>query len=182
MATVGWLLTLGLAAVFAWSSLTKILRPERWTADVRRYRLPQAMKRIVVLVVPWVELAIAAALLAGWTNFGGTLAFLVLAAFSLAIIRLHRILATKAVPCGCLGSTSSRDYRLLLARNALLALAALVLVTAVPADSEQRYPAASGGTVVLAAIVLIAAASAWATFYATHVYPRDTSASLTRHG
>ena len=63
MATVGWLLTLGLAAVFVWSSLTKILRPERWTADVRRYRLPQAMKRIVVLVVPWLELAIAVALL-----------------------------------------------------------------------------------------------------------------------
>jgi hypothetical protein len=182
MATVGWLLTLGLAAVFAWSSLTKVLRPERWTADVRRYRLPQAVKRIVVLVVPWLELAIAVALLAGWTNLAGTVAFVVLAAFSLAIIRLHRILATKAVPCGCLGGTSSRDYRLLLARNALLALAALVLVSAAPADSDQRYPVASGGTVVLAAILLIAAASAWAIFYAAHVYARDAGTSMTRHG
>jgi hypothetical protein len=182
MATVHWLLTLGLAAVFAWSGLAKVVRPERWTADVRRYRLPQSMKRIVVLIVPWIELTIAVALLAGWSRFGGTLAFLLLAAFSLAIIRLHRILATKAVPCGCLGGTSSRDYRLLLARNALLALGAFLLVAVVPSDSNGRYPAASGPTVVLAAVVLIVAASAWAILYATRVYPHNASPPLSRNG
>jgi uncharacterized membrane protein YphA (DoxX/SURF4 family) len=182
MATVGWLLTLGLATVFAWSGLTKIARPERWTADVRRYRLPQSMKRIVVLVVPWIELTIAVALLAGRSRFGGTLAFLLLIAFSLAILRLHRILQTKAVPCGCLGGTSTRDYRLLLIRNGLLALGALLLVAVVPSDSGERYPVASRATVLLAAVLLIAAASAWAIFYAAHVYPRDMSASTTRNG
>jgi hypothetical protein len=182
MATVVWVLTLGLAAVFAWSGLTKILRPERWTADVRRYRLPQSMKRIVVLTVPWIELTIAVALLAGWPWIGGTVALVMLGAFSFAIIRLHRILGTKAVPCGCLGGTSKRDYRLLLLRNALLAFGAFVLVAAVPNHFDERYPAASGAVVLLAAVLLIAAASAWAIFYAARVHPRVASESTSRNG
>jgi hypothetical protein len=182
MATVVWVLTLGLATVFAWSGLSKILRPERWTADVRRYRLPQSLKRMVVLIVPWIELTIAVALVAGWTWFGGTVALVMLGAFSFAIVRLHRILETKAVPCGCLGGTSSRDYRLLLLRNALLALGAFVLVVAAPSDSNDGYPAASGTAVFLAAVLLVAAASAWSIFYAARVYPHATSEPMSRNG
>jgi hypothetical protein len=173
MATLRWVLTLAVAGVFGWSSLVKIARPERWAAAVRGYRLAQPVKRVAVLVVPWLELGIALAVVTGRSRAGGVFALLVLVTFSGAIIRLQRILATKAVPCGCLGGNANRDYRVLLARNGLLAAAALVLAVFAPPDHGWGWhPAASAGATVLAVAVLIGAATVWALWCWTVWYAR----------
>jgi uncharacterized membrane protein YphA (DoxX/SURF4 family) len=179
MATLRWVLTLVLAGVFTWSSALKIFRPIQWTADVRRYRLPQPVKRVTVLAVPWVELAVAVLLLTGHTRVGAAIALLAFVVFSFAIVRLHRVLASNTVPCGCLGSTTARDYRGLLARNAGLAAAATVLVAFAPTRHGWALHAAWNSLTMAGAVVaLTAAALLWSARYILVLWSRGDDGSL----
>ena len=87
MSTLRSILSLCGAGLFLWSGLVKLARPARWTEHVRRYRLPQPVKRGAVLLVPWIELFIAVALIAGRTRLAGVVAVALLGAFSIAILR-----------------------------------------------------------------------------------------------
>jgi hypothetical protein len=179
MATLRWVLTLVLAGVLTWSSAVKILRPIQWTSDVRRYRLPQPLKRIAVLAVPWIELAVAVLLLTGHTRIGAAIALAALVVFSVAIVRLHRVLASTAVPCGCLGSTTARDYRVLLARNAALAAVATVLVAFVPTRRGWAVHAGWNSLTMAAAVLTLAAAAlVWSARYVLVLWPRSGDGSL----
>ena len=84
---------------------------------------------MVFLLLPWIELGIAVALIAGAARWGAVLAIGLLGIFCVAIARARLLLGTDKLGCGCFGGTRIRDYRLLLARNvALAALAAVVSV------------------------------------------------------
>jgi hypothetical protein len=117
-----------LAATFGWSGSLKVLRAQRWRLDLVSYRLNRPLRAAGFLVLPWVEVGIAGALVAGAARTGAVLALGLLGIFCVAIVRARLLLGTDKLGCGCFGGARIRDYRLLLARNvALAALAAVVL-------------------------------------------------------
>ena len=119
-----------LAATFGWSGSMKILRAERWRLDLISYRLNRPLRAAGFLLLPWVEVGIACALVTGAARTGAVLAIGLLGIFCVAIIRARLLLGTDNLGCGCFGSARTRDYRFLLARNlALMALAAVVVST-----------------------------------------------------
>lgn len=128
-----------LAATFAWSGSMKVLRAERWRMDLVSFRLNRPLRAAGFLLLPWVEVGIAGALVAGAARTGAVLAIGLLGIFCLAIVRARVLLGTDKLGCGCFGGARIRDYRLLLARNVALAALAGALV------SSGRDPSAARG-------------------------------------
>ncbi len=134
-----------LAVAFGWAALAKVARLQAWRRTLAGYRLPEALERAVLGVVPLAEGTAAVLLVAGddVTRSGAALVVALLSAFSLAVLRARRIQGDR-LPCGCFGGSGRRDYRLMLARNALLGgLAAAVLLVPRVASFELEAPDAS---------------------------------------
>jgi hypothetical protein len=85
----------------------------------------------------------------------GAIALVLLVAFSAAIVRT-RIRGGRRVACGCFGGARSRDYRVLLARNVLLASVAAVAVQA-PARPPALWPGVPQAGETLPAVLTIGA-------------------------
>jgi hypothetical protein len=120
-----------LAIVFSWAALSKIWRPRWWRGNLASYRLPSPVYRASLAGIPWLELAVAACFVGGAPKFGAVCAVALLVLFSWAIVRARRTQDGNLMGCACFGGTRRYDYRLLLARNAVLAGASIVaLVTA----------------------------------------------------
>lgn len=148
-----------LAVAFVWAALAKASRPPAWRSALLGYRLPDQLVTPALVGVPVVEVVAAFLLAAGGaaTKAGAALAVALLAAFSLAVLRARRLEGDR-LPCGCFGGTGSRDYRLMLVRNAFLgAVAAAVLLVPRLARYELEVP--SSGEVVPALLVAGAAAA-----------------------
>jgi hypothetical protein len=128
-----------LAATFAWSGSMKVLRAERWRLDLVSYRLSRPLRAAGFLLLPWVEVGIAGALVAGAGRTGAVLAIGLLGIFCAAIVRARLLLGTDKLGCGCFGGARIRDYRLLLGRNVALGALAAVVV------SSGSYPSAAQG-------------------------------------
>ncbi|MDQ3957273.1 MAG: hypothetical protein M3273_03005 [Actinomycetota bacterium] len=111
--------TFFLALAFGWAALAKAFRPSAWRRALRGYRLPGPVETIAAWAVPAAEALVAGLLIGGPARAGGALAVALLSAFSIAILRARRLGGGK-LPCGCFGGAGSRDYRLMLVRNALL--------------------------------------------------------------
>jgi hypothetical protein len=114
-----------LAVVFAWAAVSKLARPRAWRRSLASYRLGAPLERSATVAIPLVELGIAALPLVGLPTVAGCAALGVLIAFCVAIV-LARVRAGRDLDCACFGGARLRDYRALLARNALLALVAVV--------------------------------------------------------
>jgi hypothetical protein len=150
-----------LAATFAWSGSMKILRSERWRLDLVSYRLNRPLRAAGFLLLPWVEVGIAGALVAGAAKAGAVLAIGLLGIFCVAIVRARLLLGTDKLGCGCFGGARIHDYRLLLARNIALAALAAVVVSSGGDPSAARGLDLGGPSALLwlmSAIALIAAA------------------------
>jgi hypothetical protein len=128
-----------LAATFAWSGSMKVLRAERWRLDLVSYRLNRPLRAAGFLLLPWVEVGIAGALVAGAARTGAVLAIGLLGIFCIAIVRARLLLGTDKLGCGCFGGVRMHDYRLLLGRNVALAALAVVVVF------SERDPSAARG-------------------------------------
>jgi uncharacterized membrane protein YphA (DoxX/SURF4 family) len=153
--------TLLLAAVFTWAGLTKVLGPRRWSRDLQAYRLSRPFRAVGLLLVPWLELLVAAVALTGPPRWAAALVLALLAAFSIAIARARVLAGTNQLACGCFGGNATRDYRLLLLRNGLLAVPAVhVLVSEAP--SEPLVDLGAGLRVgILGGLTLAATAWIW---------------------
>ncbi len=75
-----------------------------------------------------VEGAVPILFIFGASRAAGALSLALLSAFSLAVLRARRLEGDR-LPCGCFGKTTSRDYRMMIVRNALLATAAAVALS-----------------------------------------------------
>jgi hypothetical protein len=140
-----------LAACFAWAGFAKLVRPRRWRAALGTFAASRPV-RVATFAVPAAELC-AAALLIADVRAGAAFAALLLAIFTVAILRARSRTGDR-LPCACFGPSRRRDWRALVARNALLGLAALlVLVTGQGSLPEQGL---SGGEDVLAAALAAA--------------------------
>jgi uncharacterized protein (DUF486 family) len=130
-----------LATTFAWAAVAKAVRPSAWSASLSGYGFSGPLARVVAVAVPVAEIGVTALSVAGLRSIGAALALALLSGFSFAILRATRTRGDR-LPCGCFGGTKERDFRLMLLRNALLAvLAAVVLV------GQQLHPASLHGTV-----------------------------------
>jgi hypothetical protein len=89
----------------------------------------------------------------GLGSTAGLLSLVVLGGFSVAIVAA-RIGGGRRLACGCFGSGLERDYRLLLARNAVLALVALVAWTRGADASRVGGLGTPGGSDLVPAILV----------------------------
>lgn len=115
---------LGLAFLLAGGS--KLAAGRAWTAMAADLGAPA----VTIPVVPWVELAVGAALIAQLVvPFPAVLALVLLVAFS--VLMLIRIREGRRPPCACFGAwTASPIGARHLSRNAVLAVLAILAMWA----------------------------------------------------
>jgi hypothetical protein len=111
---------------FAWSAAAKFVAPAVWRRTLSAHALPPPVTRVAAATVPLSEMAVPALAILGAPSAASGVALVCLAAFSAAIVRTRVRGGDRVVSCGCFGSARSRDYRLLLVRNAALAAAAAI--------------------------------------------------------
>lgn len=150
-----------LAVAFFWAAIAKASRPAAWRAALLGYRLPKAVVVPALVLVPVAEIVAGVLLSAGGvaSKAGAALSVALLASFSLAVLHARRI-AGDRLPCGCFGGGGSRDFRLMLVRNAALgAVAAAILLVPAVARYELESPDATQllpALLVALGVVLIA--------------------------
>lgn len=145
------IVSLVLAFVFAWSSSAKASRPRTWWELLGRYRLGP-LRFPVAVGVPVAEAAVAILLFRERQMIGAGLALVLLAAFSAAILRL-RSLEGSRLPCGCFGKTKTRDFRVVLGRNCLLALlSAAILLNGEDFEVFEGLGAPDGSDIIPVAL------------------------------
>ena len=114
-----------LGAVFAWSAGGKLLRPTDWRRAGSALGLRVPLDRVAAIGAPVAEAGVLGLVVAGLHRTAGIAGLALLLVFSLAVMRARRR-AGDLVPCGCFGTVKARDYRMLLLRNAVLAVVAAV--------------------------------------------------------
>ena len=143
-----------LGLTFAWAALAKSLRWSRWREALRAYELPGRIAGVAAFGVPAIEAAAAALVLSGRTKVGAAATLVLLASFSGALLHAQQLRGDR-LPCGCFGRATERDYRLMLARNASLAiLAAALLLSAGDVWFAAGLAAPSAGDAVPFALVV----------------------------
>src|SRR5918999_53937 len=118
-----------LALVFAWAAALKVLRFRAWRSELDGYGLPRPLRHVALGGVPLLEGAVVALVLVGELPPAGALCIAAVSAFSLAILR-RRSVEGDRFPCACFGRSTTRDYRVMLSRNLLVALMGAVVMLA----------------------------------------------------
>ena len=151
-----------LALTFAAAAVTKLARGAAWRRTLVTYRLPAGASRVVAIGVPIVELAIVGLVLVGLGSTAGIVSLVALALFSAAIV-IGRVRAGRRLECGCFGGSTTRDYRVLLARNlALAGLAFVAWASGQDASLVRSLGEPAGVDLVPAGLVVIGLAlAAW---------------------
>lgn len=116
-----------LVCVFAWAAAAKLFGWRRWRTALARYRLGGRLEAAAAIGVPLGEALVVALLLWGDVRVAASVVIALVAMFSLVLLRARAAQGDR-LPCGCFGGTSTRDYRLMLTRNASLAGAAAVVL------------------------------------------------------
>jgi hypothetical protein len=143
-----------LALLFSWAAVAKVIRPRAWRSALEGYALPRPLRYLGVAGVPLLEGAVVALVLIDELPPAGALALLAISVFSLAILR-RRSMEGDRVPCGCFGRATTRDYRVMLARNLLIAVpAAVVLIGGSEVTIFDGFRTAGLGDLLPAALVL----------------------------
>lgn len=150
----------GISLVMGAAAVSKLVRARAWRRSVRSYAFPEPLEHLVVVGVPFVEIAIAALPFVGMASTAGLLTIAVMIAFSAAIV-LARLRVGPRVECGCFGASATRDYRALLGRNAGIAALGVVAwrgSTDSPAFRSLGSP--TGGDLLPAALTVVGIAVA----------------------
>lgn len=141
-----------LALTFAWAAAAKALRFSAWRAALARYELPPLVERAARGGVPVVEAAVAGLIISGPAKVGAAVAVALLGAFSAVLFSAYLRHGSR-VPCGCFGRATTRDYRVMLLRNGLLAVCAAAVLVGPGRIEEGAAPPVGPGDVVPAALV-----------------------------
>ena len=122
-------LRLVLGGVLVWAGLAKVSEPALFALTVRAYNLlPQAFINGFAVVVPWMEIAVGAFLLAGfWSRSGALAALALLSSFGIAIaVNVYR---GADLDCGCFGLDGTRgSLEAALVQDLLLIGCSLILL------------------------------------------------------
>jgi len=122
--TAGRVAAAVLSIAFGSAAAAKIVGRRRWARALASFRLGP-LEGAALVGVPLVELALATLPFLGLVSTAGLASLAVLWVFSAAIV-VGRVRVGRRLDCGCFGASRARDYRLLLARNAALAVVAVV--------------------------------------------------------
>ena len=119
---------------FARAGISKIIGKDRFRLTVKRYEIvPARAEAYVTVIVPWLEVILGGALLAGLSPH---LAAILLAVFSLGFMGavITNLGRGRVFDCGC-GVTTARDIGWgHVASNAALSLSAVAVAVACPSD------------------------------------------------
>lgn len=124
-----WTARLVVGGMFLWAAIGKLRDPAAFALSITNYRiLPESLVGWCALMVPWIEVVAAAALLTGWGKRGGALIIAaMLVVFTGAITQA--ILRDINIDCGCFGSaTQARVGWSSVLRNLALLAASLLVV------------------------------------------------------
>ena len=117
-----------LALAFSWAGIAKLSRFERWRSVLAGYGLADKTVPAAAILVPLAELAVAFVTIAASVQAGALGAAILLALFSVAILRARAVKGDR-LPCGCFGGSAERHYSTMMMRNlGLGALAAIALL------------------------------------------------------
>ena len=131
-----------LACVFAWAAAAKLFGWRTWRSALARYRLGGRLEAVAAIGVPLGEALVVVLLLWGDVRVAASVVVALVAMFSLVLLRARAAQGTR-LPCGCFGGTSTRDYRLMLVRNASLAVAAAVILYGGSSSVSWTVPSGS---------------------------------------
>ena len=131
------------------------------------------MRMSVAVLVPVLELGVAALVVAGETKIAMAAVIALLNGFSLAVLQA-RARTGDRLPCGCFGRTEERDYRLMLTRNSLLGILAGAVLIGGDADGFVADGGApTAGDLIPALLVAVGVLLVlWMSRYATSLMRR----------
>lgn len=151
------------ALVVLWghAAAVKLRDRERLEAVVTGYRvMPDAFVPTVSLVLPAIELAVAAGLVASATRGAAAIASAVLLAGYAVAVAVNLARGRRAIDCGC-GGRPRPIHPWLVGRNALLAAVSGALLAPVGARELGVLDAANAAMMLVAAIGLYATLEQW---------------------
>jgi hypothetical protein len=141
----GQLAAAALAVTFGWAAAAKVVARRRWARALATYALPPSLERMAVRAVPATEAVVPALVLLGLPRVAAMVALVLVVVFAIATVRTARR-RHGMVACGCFGGRRERSLRAVLARDAGLAVCAVV-ATAWSVDAA-RWPWPPGLAVV----------------------------------
>jgi hypothetical protein len=112
------------------------------------------VERAVAVAVPALEAVIAVLPFLGFARAAGAIAVALLVVFSVAIV-IARVRRGPRLECGCFGGVRARDYRVLLLRNASLAVAAVIAWRWAPPVGAMPFRAPTTAELVPAVLVAL---------------------------
>ncbi|MFK8043576.1 MauE/DoxX family redox-associated membrane protein [Congregibacter brevis] len=146
-------LALSLFLLFVSASQHKRSEARRFQAQLDAYALlPGNLVPLMARVLPWLELAIAIALLVPITReAAGFTAMLVLGMYALAVL-LNLVRGRRDIDCGCGGTPQPLSYWLV-TRNIVLAAGALIV--ALPTTSRILGAADAAAMIFMSALLVL---------------------------
>lgn len=129
-----------LALAFAWAAVAKVIESGAWRTALEGYALPGPLAALARPAVPVAEAAVVALIVFVSLTAGAALALVLLASFSAVVVRASAQRGSR-LPCGCFGSSKTRDVKVILGRNAVLALLAAAPLLG---DREEALTGALG--------------------------------------
>lgn len=154
----------GVGLVFVHAGLSKLLHRDVLPGVIANYRLlPDALVAPVAAVLPWAELALGLALLAGGPPFAVVPALVLLGVFAVAMaVNIAR--GRRSIDCGC-GRSQLRQtlgWPLVARNTVLMILVALRLPAALPSTGLELAIAIVGGVSLFVLYLLFNAIAALA--------------------
>jgi hypothetical protein len=153
-ADVGEVAAAALAVAFAWAAVSKVVSWRSWRRALSGYGLPAGGEPVAAVGVPVAEATVPLLVLVGFTQAAGVVAIALLIAFSGAILAA-RARRGDRLPCGCFGGARVRDFRAMLARNALLAAVGSFAALGGSDGTVQSRIAAPGREDLLPAAIMV---------------------------
>lgn len=142
MVLITVLLRIALGAVFGIAGITKLLDPPGTREAVKNFGSPKPLVPVVSIVLPIVELAIAAGLLFNATTWASAVAALVVLTLFIVAISAS-LIRGETHDCHCFGQLYSRPLGWpTLARNVVFALAAAFVLWQAGAGPGSSIPSA----------------------------------------
>jgi hypothetical protein len=158
-------------AVFGSGAVAKLVRFPQWQEALWAYRLPPNVSRAASVGVPLAEGAVVGLLLGSHALAGAALTLMLLALFSLALLSARQN-GSDRIPCGCFGTATPHDYRLLVGRNAALAILAGIVLAGGRQHLTVGLPASGAPPLPIALVAVGVTVLGW--------LARELSAALRR--
>lgn len=141
MRIISHLCALGVAGFFLYAAITKVYYDQRQFAiEISNYRiLPKEFVNLPAILMPWLEIGAALALLAPFSRRAGAILIGGMLVAFIAAISYSALYLGLKIECGCTGKGGGEAGWLTIGRNTLL-LAGTVLAVALYAKGTRRSP------------------------------------------